>query len=109
MGKPTENGNEVKNISSNSLEILDKGLNSVSSKIECIEIAWGQSGQRLLNDSKFKHEKQRLNQILTNFSDKLYQFKFVISQKNFPIHFAGNNSEKKLEKLTRGDFDTYLG
>lgn len=104
----TDKSDEVDNLSGNSLDILDCGLKAVSSKIDCIEIAWGGSAQTILDKSVNKpvKTKQRLNEILSPYVKKglLYQF---AGSKKFPYHFSAPGS-KKLVKLTDNDFKTYL-
>lgn len=108
-GKATENSKEVSEISNESLKILEKGLNQFSSRIDCIEIAWGKDGQNLLNRSVKK--KQSLNEILFPFmkQKRLYQFDGNQRKHDYPLHFVNISSKKKLVKLTDDDFKTYLG
>ncbi|WP_143453734.1 hypothetical protein [Ligilactobacillus aviarius] len=106
--KATDKGDEVDDddlSDDSSLNTLDCGLKAVSSKIDCIEIAWGENAQTILDKSV--DIKQRLKKILKPYMKKglLYQF---TGSKKFPYHFSAPGSNK-LEKLTENDFENYLG
>lgn len=88
-----------------SLNTLDCGLKAVSSKIACIEIAWGGKAQTILDKSV--DIKQRLKEILNPYMKKGLLYQFTGSKKS-PYHFSASGSNK-LEKLTENDFETYLG
>lgn len=105
-GESTLNSKNVKMVSNSSLETLRMGLNQFSSRIDCIEIAWGQDGQKLLN--RAPKTKQELKRLLLPYMEKGLLYQFDYKKQFYPSHFANTRSKKKLVKLTDIDFKTYL-